>query len=102
MSELGEEASESPGMRLQDGSLLIRVMTTAFLLLSGHHRSFWPDWPPRPPWPAGAYLEGREPPALGCSGGAGWEWPQGSCGAPEWGLRAPWVVLLIISDPSYE
>lgn len=34
--------------------------------------------------------------------GAGWEWPQGSCGAPGRGLGAPWVSLLIISDASSE
>lgn len=102
MSKSGEEASESRGPRLQDRLPPIWAMMTTFLLLSGYHRSFRPDWPPRSPRPAGAYLEGRVVPwvVLGDRGGSG----HGEAVGPQGGVSTPppRVSLLIISDLSSE
>lgn len=97
----GRRPVRAGGRGCRTGSPLIWAMTTAFLLLSGYHWSFRPDWPPRSPRPAGAYLEGRVAPwvVLGERGGSGHReavGPQGGVWAP------PRVSLLIISDLSSE
>ena len=94
------------GRGCRTGSLLIQPMTTAFLLLSGYHWSFRPDWPPRSPWPTGAYLEGRVVPwvVLGEQGGSGHGeavGPQsGVCGPP--GLFCSLSLIRVMSDGNQE
>lgn len=102
----GRRPVRARGQGCRTGSLPIRAMTTAFLLLSGYHRSFRPDWPPGSPWPAGAYLEGWVVPwaVLGERGGSGHGeavGPQsGVCGPP--GLFCSLSLIRVLSDGDQE